>query len=44
MELNWQSNIDLPIFVREGLERFSNQLRDALGEQLVSVVLYGGLV
>jgi hypothetical protein len=33
----------LPAAVREGLERFCNQLRDALGDALLSVVLYGGL-
>ena len=34
----------LPSSVREGLEQFSNQLADALGEQLVSLILYGSLV
>ena len=43
MNLDSQNNIDLPVSVREGLEHFCNQLRNALGEQLVSVVLYGGL-
>jgi len=33
----------LPSSVRERLEQFSNQLSDALGEQLVSLVLYGSL-
>lgn len=37
------NQIDLPTPVREGLELFVEQLRDALGEQLVSVILYGGL-
>jgi predicted nucleotidyltransferase len=29
--------------VHEGLERFCGQLREALGEELVGVILYGGL-
>jgi predicted nucleotidyltransferase len=33
----------LPAAVREGLERFCDQLREALGGSLVSIVLYGGL-
>ena len=33
----------LPTPVSQGLERFCSQLQEALGEQLVSVILYGGL-
>jgi hypothetical protein len=36
-------NLVFPTQVRDGLERFCNQLREAVGEQLVSIVLYGGL-
>jgi hypothetical protein len=43
MERDWRSAIALPVSVREGLERCCHQLRDALGEQLVAVILYGGL-
>jgi len=39
----WQSNTAIPKLVRDGLDQLCGQLRDALGEQLVSVVLYGGL-
>ncbi len=38
-----QGAVALPAEVGEGLERFCGHLRDALGDQLVSVVLYGGL-
>lgn len=37
------SETALPSSVRERLERFSSQLSDTLGEQLISVILYGGL-
>ena len=43
MGQDWQSDTTFPKNVREGLERFCNQMRDSLGEQLVSVILYGGL-
>ena len=33
----------LPTAVREGLERLCTQLQETLGEQLESVILYGGL-
>jgi len=40
-----ESQVDtvLPATVREGLESFCAGLQDALGDQLVSIVLYGGL-
>lgn len=38
-----QSEVALPAEVGEGLDRFCAQLRDALGDRLVSIVLYGGL-
>lgn len=34
---------DLPASVRPGLKRFCEQLQKLLGDQLVSIVLYGGL-
>ena len=43
MDQTWQGNSDLPAPVREGLERFCSRLEDALGEALVSILLYGGL-
>lgn len=36
-------NPDLPGIVEEGLHQLCEQLRETLGEQLVSVILYGGL-
>ena|SRR5260370_974872 len=41
MEQRERSEPTLPASVREGLERFCAQIREALGEQLRSVVLYG---
>ncbi len=38
-----QSEVALPTEVSEGLDRFCAQLRDALADRLVSIVLYGGL-
>ena len=38
-----QEAVALPAEVGEGLERFCRNLRDALGDDLISVVLYGGL-
>jgi hypothetical protein len=38
-----QSGADLPSSVRDGLDGFSKRLQNALGDSLVSVVLYGGL-
>jgi predicted nucleotidyltransferase len=43
MAFDWQNDDRLPDSVREGLALFCNQLWDALGEQLVSIILYGGL-
>ena len=43
MGQDWQSDTTFPNKVRKGLDRFCNQLRESLGEQLVSVILYGGL-
>lgn len=43
MAFDWQNDDALPTSVREGLQRFCNQLQEALGEQLVSIILYGGL-
>jgi predicted nucleotidyltransferase len=43
MSAPWQSNPAIPGPVREGLERLCSQLQGALGDSLVSVVLYGGL-
>ncbi len=40
---DWANNTTLPPEVCDGLERFCTQLRDAVGEDLVSIVLYGGL-
>lgn len=37
------AEVPLPEMVKEGAERLCEQLREALGDQLVSVVLYGGL-
>jgi hypothetical protein len=34
---------ELPGPVRDGLDRFCHQLRDALGDQLLAIILYGGL-
>jgi len=36
-------NLVFPKIVREGLEHFCNQIKEALGEHLVSIILYGGL-
>jgi hypothetical protein len=36
-------NLAFPPTVREGLDKFCNQLQEALGENLVSITLYGGL-
>lgn len=43
MTSNEIAEIPLPEMVMEGTERLCEQLREALGDQLVSVVLYGGL-
>jgi predicted nucleotidyltransferase len=43
MTSNETAAASLPEQVREGTERLCEQLREALGDQLVSVVLYGGL-
>ncbi len=43
MELNKQITPSLPNAVQESLERLGNQLQEALGEQLLSIILYGGL-
>jgi predicted nucleotidyltransferase len=36
-------NLAFPQIVREGLDYFCNQIKEVLGEQLVSIILYGGL-
>ena len=33
----------LPDSIRAGVDRFCERLQNALGDQLVSIVLYGGL-
>lgn len=43
MGQGWQSDTTVPESRRKGLELLCTQLRDALGEQLVAVILYGGL-
>jgi len=43
MQQTSQSGIDCPASVQEELQRFCNQLKEALGDGLVSVILYGGL-
>jgi len=43
MDLDKQITPSLPNAVQEGLERLGNQLREAFGEQLLSIILYGGL-
>lgn len=43
MQTDWQTDPALPAAVRQGLEKFTTQVREALGDQLVSLILYGGL-
>ena len=43
MESTWKADESLPESVRSGLERFCSQLAEALGDRLVSIILYGGL-
>jgi len=43
MAHEWQNDSTLPAPVRDGLTRLCNQLQQALGERLVSVILHGGL-
>jgi predicted nucleotidyltransferase len=44
MEPNQKNGSSFPSSVQEGLERFCHQLRAALGEKLISIILYGGVV
>ncbi len=42
MEQTPQVSLDLPSSVRNGLDRFCCQLHKNLGDELASVILYGG--
>lgn len=39
----WESDPAIPSEVREGLQKFSATLQSAFGDQLVAIILYGGL-
>ena len=43
MPADWKTDPALPETIRHGLTRFCTQLTAALGDQLLAVVLYGGL-
>lgn len=43
MELNWTTDERIPAAARAGLKNLCDQLQQAVGDDLVSVVLYGGL-
>ncbi|MEE9158437.1 MAG: hypothetical protein V3U60_08635 [Gammaproteobacteria bacterium] len=40
---DWRTDSSLPQSVRGGLEQLCDQLEAALGERLISIILYGGL-
>jgi predicted nucleotidyltransferase len=40
---NWQPDTAIPAPVRKGLERFCSAMNDALGDELIAIILYGGL-
>ncbi|MEZ0372828.1 MAG: hypothetical protein ACAI44_27295, partial [Candidatus Sericytochromatia bacterium] len=44
MAENSQRPVSLPAEIQAGLDRFCEQIRSALGADLISVVLYGDLV
>ena len=43
MNDNWQQDQAIPAHVRKGLERFCSATADSLGDELIAIILYGGL-
>ena len=43
MEGTSQGLLNLPARIQKGLERLRDELKEALGDDLVAIILYGGL-